>query len=126
MKIRLQTGSEGPREDPYGYEEWTVTRTDGTEVVIHAGLAEWVKLSNGRTKSVGDLYCENLNEAAEALTGLDLRGLRRAYESVKEHEIRPHYAHGGMQWGSGFPGEELLFCKCGAVVDSSFNLSAIE
>jgi hypothetical protein len=43
-RIDLETGPEGPKHDPYHYDEWTVTLTSGSIVRIHdGGWVEWVE-----------------------------------------------------------------------------------
>src|SRR5579859_3325001 len=119
--IYMETGSEGPRHDPYSYTELTVER-QGLTVKAHYGLMVWLE-SNGEREQICDdklldaLFCD--------LTGMTIAQAERAYRKWKELPYREHRLHGGCEWSSGFPGESLCFCKCGAVIDSSFNEGAI-
>ena len=49
-KLYKKTGTEGPKHDPYAYEEITLRTTyaDGKTftVAVHQGLAEWTKLND--------------------------------------------------------------------------------
>ncbi len=43
-RITIRNGSEGPRHDPYHFEEITFLKSDGTLIVGHFGLVEWVNI----------------------------------------------------------------------------------
>ena len=43
--IRVRHGTEGPRHDPYSFVEITVTRLNGTVIVGHFGLLNWIKVN---------------------------------------------------------------------------------
>jgi len=140
VKRRLMhnTGSEGPRHDPYAFEEFTLLeQEEGREprrVTIHLGLAEWVKL-NGRVEA--DITGYDLNgtgsveDKFEELTGLTFRGAVRLYHRANRLEkICPKCGAGigKARWCDGYPGESFLVCRpseCGYMYTSSFNESAI-
>ena len=123
IRISLKTGTEGPRHDPYSYEEVTIERGDST-TTIHLGLAEYCKYTEGN-KSL-TIHRLPTDPMMLALCGLTLKQAKRILRKREEAKLRAHRSHGGMEWSRGYPGEQLLICKCGDVVDSSFNLSAIQ
>lgn len=120
--ISITHGSEGPRHDPYSYTELTVSKGNGW-TTVHRGLAEWVEHCGERTECTGmGMLLDNL---FEDYTGLTIKQAERIVRKIHERPYREHRKHGGFEWRSGFPGESLCICKCGHVVDSSFNESAI-
>lgn len=44
-RVFVRNGTEGPRHDPYSYTEITFVKTDGTEIVYHDGLAQWITVN---------------------------------------------------------------------------------
>lgn len=50
-KITYKSGQEGPKHDPYGYDEFEMT-VNGTYYCLHTGLSEWL-LITARNRS----YC---------------------------------------------------------------------
>jgi hypothetical protein len=130
--ITLRMGSEGPKHDPYHYDEIRFTSTDKSlSVVFHNGLAEWLtvgRVIDGRTYSFVPVHAgyKDLRRFFEYLTGLTPEGALRAIHQRKERRLRAHRKH-DVNWKSGFPGEAFLYCStCGDVLDSTFNRSAIE
>jgi len=125
--IELRCGTEGPRHDPYGYKEITVTRSDGREATLHSGLAEWMTYNDGRVTRRFEDPIDILWSKFEACVGISPELAERAFHRVKENRIR-HHACGMKHLNevSGYPGETFLMCeKCKAILDSSFNESAI-
>ncbi len=48
-RLSVRRGSEGPRHDPYSFEEWSVHQTiNGVEksITLHMGLAVWLKVEH--------------------------------------------------------------------------------
>lgn len=123
--IERETGTEGPRHDPYSYTEWEMQLADGRSITVHVGLSEWVRIPSGRA-----VHCNDSLTVDDVLMTLrwpvDLRGIERAFEAYREHELRAHRKCGGTQSTTGYPGEHFVFCKCGAVLDYHFNLSEVE
>lgn len=119
--ISISTGSEGPRHDPYSYQEITVER-QALMVTAHYGLAVWLDIDR-LVLHFSD--SKALDEVFTATTGMTLAQAERAVRKLKELPYREHRKHGGFEWADGFPGEALCFCKCGHVVDSTFNAGAI-
>lgn len=121
-RIEVRHGTEGPKHDPYSFEEWKLTRGADTWL-IHAGLAEWVK-RNGvehAPRTGGDLsYRLKL-----AGCPLSLEEIKKYHARIKAVPLRLHKPHGGARWADGMPGEALLICKCGAVLDTDFDHNAI-
>jgi hypothetical protein len=70
-KVRVTTGSEGPRHDPYGWTEIHFTKTDGTEVMLRTGGLGYDRLFvNG--EKVGESYDPDtaMVDKFQELTGL--------------------------------------------------------
>ncbi len=126
MKITVERGTEGPRHDPYSFEEVTIKRADGRCATAHVGLAEFVVIGQKDDAIRVDASGSKLDQWLISTVGVTLAGARRAFDKLEASRLRMHRSHGGMGWSEGFPGEMLLWCKCGAMLDSSFNRSAIE
>src|SRR5258706_10384505 len=54
LRVERHTGSEGPRHDPYAYEEWRV-RMPGHTIVLHSGLGTWLRADGVDVKNVAHL-----------------------------------------------------------------------
>lgn len=122
-RVEIKTGSEGPKHDPYHYQEITVKRADGTWVKIHAGLAEWLETSAG--DRIVDEY-RSLRLKFEELAGITPEMAERTCTRVYMRKLSLHNKHDTL-WCNGFPGEELLYCRtCNTVIDTSFNISEVE
>lgn len=121
--ITLRTGHEGPKNDPYYFEEFCVERPDGRIAHFHLGLLVHVRYDGGMGEPMGE---EELDIRARVFCGLTVQGLRRAVRKAAEVPYRLHRPHGGVTWYAGYPGETQCVCKCGRIIDSTFNRSAIE
>lgn len=123
VKIKVQTitmheGTEGPRHDPYHFEELEVAR-NRRRTLIHLGLGDWVQI--GREKIRKDF-----EGVFFARTGLTVAQARRAYERI--HRVPKACVCGATRsyFSTGFPGESFALCvKCDAIRDYSFNESAV-
>lgn len=128
--ITHRDGCEGPKHDPYSYDEYTLHTRLGT-VTLHLGLAEYVIIElNDALKGVKlPLYHSEdrgiADETLRRLGFLPVKKIVKTYRRIKDANLRLHKRCGGSQWELGFPGESILFCKCGAVIDSQFNEGAI-
>jgi len=109
---------------------------DDRWVTVHLGLATWVEAPRADFDQFGrrrtertQCYGDECGKIADALfhdeCGLTIAQAERALRKLREAPYREHRKHGGMEWRDGYPGESLCFCKCGHVIDSSFNESAI-
>lgn len=133
--ITCNHGSEGLAHDLYSYEEFTVERANGATATLHHGLTWYVIFQTPEMDHPVRLdflgFDDKANKELETdillrSIGLDANRIERAWRCAKERPYREHRKHGGFQWSGGFPGEHLCWCKCGALIDSSFDLSAIE
>ncbi len=133
--IAIETGSEGPKHDPYGWEEVTVTRSNGDEVTLHSGLGSWVAVNGERfayaqpitldlidgEKEEWRLLCKKFEEVA----GCSPDAARKAYGRVR-YTCSKCGAFDDVEEMQGFPGETLAKCRqCGCVVYCDFNEAAI-
>lgn len=119
--IKLRYGTEGDRHDPYAFTEVVVERDGKKPIVFHEGLG--VELHIGKERTAADYMLA----AAyfQILTGMTPIQAMRAYRKAQEARRRPHKRHGTPEWTDGYPGEAFLFCPCGAVLETSFDESAI-
>jgi hypothetical protein len=132
--VSHRSGSEGPRHDPYHYDEYTLNRPNGDTIVIHSGLANWCKLKRDN-KIVLEAECTHAlpEKLFETYAGVSFRKFEKAFNSIPERKLRTHFCFGlnrsykDFKCVSGYPGETLLVCShCNDVIDSSFDRSAIE
>ena len=119
--ITIHTGTEGPRHDPYSYTEITVRLPRKAPVTIHYGLGEWLRIGNDAQHDIHGYS----DQVLRTLTGYSITQAERIVRKAREADYRLHKAHGGYHWSSGFPGESLCFCRCGNVIDSTFDEGAI-
>jgi len=130
--IEIETGSEGPRHDPYGWEEIKVTRSNGDEVTLHSGLSSWVDVNGERFSYAVAIAFPNkdnewqlLCEKFEEFAGCSPAAAHKAYGRVR-YSCDKCGAFDDVVEKSGFPGETIAACRqCGSVVYSDFNESAI-
>jgi hypothetical protein len=125
--VIVKHGVEGPRYDPYSYTEVTMHR-DGRYATIHSGLGTWMTYNDGRVVRKFDDPFKILRSKFEAVMGITPERARRIPDTIKNRRYKYHpcgikHMHGA----EGYPGESLVVCgKCGDVIDSSFDISAIE
>lgn len=121
-RLSLVQGSEGPKYDPYHYDEWTVTRVhDNTSMVIvlHTGLVEWVSLNGVKDTSGASPY-----EVFTAGTNIPCHLLEEIYYRMR-HTCRACGCK-KTHTESGFPGESFNVCdRCGDIVSHNFHESEI-
>jgi len=119
--IDLESGVEGPRHDPYSYEEYVVEINDKM-IVFHSGLDCWLSI-NGR--EIPRLYGKRFGVLPylmfKNMTGIDPNDFVDLYERKYRRCCGPR-----LEDIPGFPGETLIVCSsCGKVVDTCFNKQAI-
>lgn len=135
--IHIRSGSEGPRQDPYHFEEITVTRPNGVSVTLHEGLDCFVAVNGKRCQQAAafppgatiEQREAMLHGAAasvfESLAGCTVEAARKAY-----HRLRSRCQSCGCREtrsASGYPGESFTLCaRCGHVMDSHMDWSAVE
>lgn len=73
--VSYRTGNEGPRHDPYHYEEMTVER-DGQTVTLHMGLGTYVS-HNGQSQHLDD---RQALAALQRFAGVSYKSLMRALQ----------------------------------------------
>lgn len=125
--ITVKTGAEGPRHDPYHYEEMTVARPDGRVITVHLGLAVWAdaRWPNGMQRTTDDEteVFTLFNEVA----GVTYDVAEKAFHNLPARRIRQHKCGTKHLFEcAGYPGESFLICRaCGDVIDSRMDMSAI-
>jgi len=119
--VDIRTGTEGPRHDPYGYEELTVTSERCGTVTLHEGLGCWLRV-NGACANEGDH--DRCVALFEHVCGITAKAARRAYERLRNR--CQNCGCTDQRALSGYPGETLYLCvRCDAVVHVDFNEAAI-
>jgi hypothetical protein len=122
--IQRQSGTEGPSHDPYGYTRYTFLK-NGLRTDLHLGLGISLDLPTGVRYQGGDSDIDHLTKVFEEVTGLRVKTIDKAVDRIHYAE---HCSCGSrkLREREGFPGETLLICvKCGDIVGSRFNESAI-
>ncbi len=103
-QLTLKTGTEGPRHDPYGYEERIVELNEHT-YKLHLGLACYAKEAD-----------ETMVEGEEAVawwvarTGLSPDEFDKAYLRLTEPPRRCPACRSKVEYHSGFVGESVACC----------------
>lgn len=123
MNIYYDSGTEGPKHDPYHYEEWTVETTGGVTIIGHFGLMEWVKVDE-----VIKVRGEGAVKVFEAFVGMSMYKMQKAYDKVHSFKECPQcHSPKYLEWQEGHPGESLLCCtRCKIILTSEVNLSEVE
>lgn len=73
LTVSVRSGTEGPRNDPYAFQEYAVTMSWGVIITYHTGLDEWMRVGDG--PRVIDNLWDGRSAALlrfEALVGFDL------------------------------------------------------
>jgi hypothetical protein len=122
--VDIESGTEGPAHDPYGWMEITVTRPNGVNVTIHDGLMCWLRTPEGVQVEFREDDPERLVRIFERYAGVTPDVAVRAYQ---RYTTMCRKCGGRSQEAvAGFPGETIyLCCNCNAVVNTTFNESAI-
>lgn len=122
--VAIETGSEGPAHDPYGWTEITVTRPNGVCVTIHQGLMCWLRTPEGVQVEFNENDPERLVRIFETYAGVTPDVAVRAYERYRT--MCRKCGSREQEATAGYPGETLYVCvNCNTVVDCTFDESAI-
>ena len=121
--LSIETGSEGPKHDPYSYRKHIVYINDMI-VTYHIGLAVWLEFVEGATHKridANELYgpkMSDLDIAFEDLTGIEIGKFEKYYYMLHGEKTKcPKCGHRKFEWHGGFVGESLQACaKCKAIV----------
>jgi hypothetical protein len=120
--VSLKVGREGPKWDPYAFDEWHVER--GTHKIIgHFGLAIWVSIDSVK---FGGPRCteKGLYRLFEDAVGVTIPVLEKAFQ--RYHSRCKKCGKTRLIGSRGYPGETLWLCaKCGDVVSCDFDESAV-
>lgn len=117
-KLRQKVGAEGPRSDPYGYEEITFTPTDGEiEVTLHTGLGDWIEVRLVKTEHRIRSYEKpgvSIDSLWEFWTGMTTKQAERYVERLEYPNKCPTCGSKKRDYGKGYAGEMIIFCaNCG-------------
>jgi DNA-directed RNA polymerase subunit RPC12/RpoP len=125
MHIFVQTGSEGPKHDPYAFKEITITRKDKETVVLHMGLAEYLRIGKREIKGYDEEGLEAIKRATITEIGLTEDQIEKAIQRLRSR--CPKCSGRNIESTPGFPGETLYMCSnCHTIVGSDIDMSAIE
>ncbi len=129
LRVDRWAGEEGPRHDPYSYEELHVTTPKG-EVVLHQGLGTWMKVDGKTVDQPTGLSYDDYERwlrttKFEEATGLTIKQIDRVYRHLKS--ICPKCGGREFITERGYPGETLEICaSCNHVVGGFMDYGAIE
>lgn len=119
-RIRIRTGSEGPRHDPYHYTELTVWRL-GHVWRLHTGMGVWLQKDGSHWEGDEEKLIQQFINETGADPGQWAHWYYQARHRCRQCGTRELESH------DGFPGETLTTCpKCKIIVYSDINWSAIE
>lgn len=124
-KLNLRSGSEGPRNDPYHYEEYQINIPNLGDVTVHCGLAQWVEINGETHEAFGDDYdMPGFDAFCKRLTGYSFRQFERFY---RRYRSRCRQCGGrDFYCSAGYPGETLTQCsKCHSVLCADQDMSSI-
>jgi hypothetical protein len=76
-KIDIVNGREGPKHDPYSYEEITIERR-GWRVTMHLGLAEWIEFQTVEGKR---------DSARDLLLAFDRRAMAKRFDNYRPEQL---------------------------------------
>ena len=117
--VTIKTGTEGPKYDPYSFTEVTVERC-GHKFFSHEGLGEFYKIDGEKTTYAN--WIEKSGGYPHQFVFWKMLGRQQQVE----HHLKSCPKRDGCRDVDGFPGESLLVCGCGKVLDYEFDRSAIE
>src|SRR4051812_2751822 len=126
-KVRITRGTEGPRFDPYSYENITVVRSDGTKATMHLGLGIWCEVVHANGMRYQEHDPEQAAELFGKAAGITPRAAERAHREMLYRPYRFHPCGQSYLKGvDGYPGEHLVLCgKCGDVLEVQFSISEV-
>ena len=124
LKLTVICGSEGPRFDPYSFQE-IIVEDDDKKVVFHQGVIEFIRVED-KSGHVLRFYdnkeLEELDEIFEKETGLTNKLFWKAYGRINFPTKCPECGSKKMTWHDEYPGEQIRTCdKCGHVTGYVFN-----
>src|SRR4249919_3158745 len=107
--VTLRTGSEGPRHDPYHYDELTVKRNNNT-TTIHLGLGVWCS-HNGHKVTDEDLAYGLF----EVMVGMPWHVVLKALRKLEDRKAKAlwfkhRHCAGEARCVAGYPGEHFVLC----------------
>lgn len=128
LTVRRVTGAEGPKHDPYHYEE-IVAKTPRGTTTYHEGFVCWLEHKDneglkGRMEEP-DHKANDMRTTFAHYAGLTIEQIERIYNRSRSRCRKC----GGRQFVSqrGYPGEHIECCSnCGHVVGSYFCKSEVE
>jgi len=121
LKVRVETGSEGPHWDPYSYTEYHV-RTPGGKTVLHEGLGDWMSFDD--VKFEGCFHAD-LRRLFTGMVGFSVEQLERIARKLNSKCRKCGCVEFDEE--SGYPGETFEIChECGHIQSSRFSRSAVE
>lgn len=109
-RLEKTEGCEGPKHDPYGYEERTVYVNDVT-VTLHSGLGVWCKASAESGGAVETHDEEKAVALFSIITRMTPDQFDRAYLRLTEPPRRCPSCRSKVEYHSGYVGESIACCS---------------
>lgn len=132
-QVQHRSGQEGPRHDPYHFDEFTLNRPNGDTIVLHTGLATWARLQRGDKVILQNTDADVAHKLFEFFAGVSQKAFAKAWYSLPQRRLRNHYCGGvrrsqrDFECASGYPGESFVICShCKGMIDFEFDRSAVE
>jgi hypothetical protein len=122
--LDYRTGTEGPKHDPYSFDEWTVTKQvqhgPVWEYILHTGLG--VTLQVYKDEELIQYWTDeeptNLWLHFQNLTGIRVDHLEKVYQRLHgPHLFCDKCGSHELSWSEGFAGEQIQYCvKCNSIL----------
>lgn len=123
-KVTFRSGTEGPRHDPYHYDETTIT-TPGLQVTFHCGLSTYLMVNGNITRAHTPDERRELWQRFAELTGGTPEQWQH-WQARRDSKCR-QCGNKRLTWVAGHPGETLKYCgKCHHVAATHFDRSVVE
>jgi hypothetical protein len=123
--VQVRQGSEGPKHDPYGYTTIWFRKAAFKDSTL-SGLSLTLETGDGLAVFDGD----DATRVFEQVYSVDPYKLCRIVERQKRKEINRHLRtcceSRNTREAEGYPGESFVVCGCGKVLESTFDISAVE
>jgi hypothetical protein len=132
LKVWKHSGTEGPRFDPYGYDQYEIHRKGRASLTVHLGLDNWAQLGKQKRRSLFgqgkgreryELDKRRLDAVVERACGYTLAQLERFARKARS---RCPCGSKSFEEACGYPGEHVTMCaECHRVMSVTFNEAAV-
>lgn len=120
IEFSFRSGTEGPRYDPYGWNEICAEK-NGKVYVLHMGLAQWLSIDGTHQQ---DIPFDDVSSKFEEIIGMKIEDIMQ--QNYSERSRCPKCGCEELENQDGYPGEHFVVCsKCKEIVDTIFHESEI-